>query len=190
MTIIIYPVITKVPDAIRAIKGREKVAALSRIARESAKTSAMKSSLGSVKFEKDVSGAPIPANGVFWSISHKPEVVAGVVSAARIGIDIEQVKPVSNRLISRILDSKERRLLNHVEKSMAFFQAFTAKEAVLKKTGVGIKGLAECKIIKVLNDNNLLVEYLSQKYFVENFYFDGYLASVTKNDCDVQWTVI
>ncbi len=178
------------PDAIQAIKGREKVAALSRMARGSAKASAVLANLESTEFAKDVSGVPTSSNGVFWSISHKPEVVAGVVSAVEIGIDIEQIKPVSDRLVNRILDSNERILLNHVEKSMAFFQVFTAKEAVLKKTGDGIKGLGKCKIIKVMNDNNLLVEYLNQKYFVENFYFDGYLASVTKNDCDVQWTVI
>ncbi len=166
------------------------MAALSRVARESARASAILANLGSLKFEKNSSGVPLPLNGVFWSVSHKPQVVAGVVSAVRIGIDIEQIKPVSNRLIDRILDSTERGLLCHVEKSMAFFRVFTAKEAVLKKTGDGIKGLAGCKIIKVIDDTNMLVDYLNQKYFVENFYFDGYLASVTKTDCDVQWTVI
>ncbi|MCF6246719.1 MAG: 4'-phosphopantetheinyl transferase superfamily protein [Desulfobacula sp.] len=166
------------------------MAALSRIARDSAKTSAIKSNLRFKNFEKDTSGVPIPSGGVFWSVSHKPRVVAGVVSTVRIGIDIEQVKPVSEQLTNRIMDAEECRLFRGVERSKFFFQVFTAKEAVLKKTGDGIRGLVKAKVIKVMGDKNLLVEYLNRKYFVENFYFDGYLAAVTKNDCEVQWTVI
>ena len=41
----------------------------------------------------------------------------------------------------------------------------------------------------VVDDKNLVVQYLDKKYLVENIYFDGYLASITKDDVDVQWTI-
>lgn len=170
--------------------GKESVAELSRMARDAARISARMSGVALGAFNKDSSGVPMPLNGVFWSISHKPKVVAGVVSTVRIGLDIEQIKPVSDRLVHKILDSGELELFHHVEKSLAFFKGFTAKEAVLKKTGVGIRGLSDCKIIERVDEKKLLVQYLNHHYWVENYYFDGYLASVTKNSGDVQWTVV
>lgn len=173
----------------KALKGRSKVAALSRLARESAAASAIKSNQDIENFEKDASGAPRPSKGVFWSVTHKPGVVAGVVSQEQIGIDLEQLKPVSDGLYNRIIDKKEALLFKGQDQQVIFFRGFTAKEAVLKKTTHGIKGLSKAKIDKVIDDKNLLVKYLDHKYWVENFYFDGYLASVTKDHFDVQWTI-
>lgn len=185
-----YPVIMQVPDALKALSGREKLAALSRLARESAGLSAEKSGVRIDAFTKTPSGMPEPSNGVFWSISHKSDVVAGVVAKSRIGIDIEMIRPVRQQLYDRILTSEESRLFGNDDSETVFFRAFTAKEAVLKHTGDGIKGLSKAEIAAVTDKKNVCVTYLNQKYFVENFFGDGYLASVTKQSRDVQWTVV
>jgi 4'-phosphopantetheinyl transferase len=109
-----------------------------------------------------------------------------------VGIDIEfikSVKDVSNRLFKRIISSDEQLIFKNYDKNIAFFRAFTAKEAVLKLTGDGIKGLSKTKIKTIIDDNNLMVEYLNKKYLVENFYFDNYLATVTKDEFNVKWTL-
>lgn len=170
------------------LKAGERTAALSRLARECVKISALKSKLDIEKFETDESGAPLPSNGIFWSLSHKPDYVAGVVSRQRVGIDIEQVKSVSDSMFRRIVDEKEFSHFINQDKMLIFFRAFTAKEAVLKKTGVGIKGLSKTKIDGMWDDHNLIVQYLDKKYEVENFYFDGYLASVTKDNLNIEWS--
>ncbi len=162
--------------------------ALSRLARECVKVSALKSKLDAARLENDESGAPLPSNGIFWSLSHKPEVVAGVVSKQNVGIDIEQLKNISETMFKRIVDQTEYLHFMRQDKMLVFFRVFTAKEAVLKKTAVGIKGLSKVKIDMVLDNNNLIVQYLDKKYQVENFYFDGYLASVTKDNLDVEWS--
>ena len=177
------------PETIKALKGKNKVAALSLFARESAKASSVKSKLFTDMFEKDASGVPLPSNNIFWSISHKPDFVAGVVSTKKIGIDIEQIKDVSDAVFKRVVDAKERACFIGQDKTIVFFRAFTAKEAVLKKTGHGIKGLSKAKIKMVVDDKNLVVQYLDKNYLVENFYFDGYLASITKDEVGVQWTI-
>jgi 4'-phosphopantetheinyl transferase len=91
-------------------------------------------------------------------------------------------------MFKRIVDQTEYLHFMRQDKMLVFFRVFTAKEAVLKKTAVGIKGLSKVKIDMVLDDNNLIVQYLDKKYQVENFYFDGYLASVTKDNLDVEWS--
>ncbi len=177
-----------VPKAIQLLSGKEKVIALSLFARECVTASAVKSKLDANVFETDQSGAPLPSNGIFWSLSHKPGYVAGVVSRQRVGIDIEQLKPVSDDVFKRIVDPIESLHFVNQEKMLVFFRIFTAKEAVLKKERLGFKGLSKIKIHEVLDDTHLIVQYLDKKYQVENFYFDGGLASVTKENEDIEWS--
>lgn len=160
---------------------------MSRFARGCVKASAKRSKLVAKGFEKDESGVPLPSNGIFWSLSHKPDYVAGVVSRQRVGIDIEQMKPISDSVFKRIVDPAEFLHFMNQDKMFVFFRVFTAKEAVLKNAGIGFKGLSKVKIHTVLDNNHLIVQYLDKKYQVENFYFDGYLASVTKDNVDIEW---
>jgi 4'-phosphopantetheinyl transferase len=160
------------------------------LARDSAKTSASKSKLDFKEFEKDVEGAPAPSNNVYWSVSHKPDFVAGVVSKSAIGIDVEKIKNISKGLFERVLDPEEVCKFNNQDKQIVFFRAFTAKESVLKKTRIGIKGLSKVKIKTIVDDKDMIVRYSDKDYLVENFYFDGYLASITKDHFDVQWTLV
>ena len=190
--IFLYPVINKVPEKIRNLKGKAKVSALSRFARKSAKTSSLKSKLEIEMFKKDNSGVPEPSNGIYWSVTHKLDFVAGIVSKKNIGIDIEFIrnaKDVSDNLFKRIISPDEQLIFKNHHQNIAFFRAFTAKEAVLKKTTDGIKGLSKTKIKTIIDDNNLIVEYLNKKYLVENFYFDNYLAAVTKDGFNIKWTL-
>ncbi len=186
---ILYPVILKVPEAIVSVKCKEKVHQLSRFSRQSVKESALKSKSSVDQFETDTQGVPMSINGRFWSVSHKSEFVAGVISKKTVGIDIEKIKPISDSLFNRIVDDEELKCFNGGDRQVAFFRAFTSKEAVLKKTSIGIKGLSTTKIKSVMDENNLLIEFNNQKYFIENFYFDSYLASITKEKCDILWTL-
>lgn len=180
------------PENIRNLKGRAKVSALSRFARKSATVSSLKSKLEIEIFKKDKYGVPEPLNDIYWSVTHKLDFVAGIVSKKNVGIDIEFIKnakDVSNQLFKRIISSDEQLIFKNHDKNIAFFRAFTAKETVLKLTGDGIKGLSKTKIKTIIDDNNLIVEYLNKKYLVENFYFDNYLAAVTKDEFNIKWTL-
>lgn len=161
--------------------------ALSRLARDSAMASASRSHLEVREFAKDEKGVPIPSGGVFWSVSHKENRVAGVVAKSPVGIDIEKIKPVSDRLIKRVVKPKESSLFRHTDPYAVFFKVFTAKEAVLKHTGIGLKGLSSIEVVGAPDENNLILMCSEQKYWVENYWFDGYLAAVTKNNTDINW---
>lgn len=189
IAIFLYPVLICVPDSIKATQGRLKVSGLSEFARKSAYRSALKSGVSTTDFKKDDAGAPQPINGIYWSVSHKHDLVGGVVSKKPVGIDVEKIKKVSDALFNKILDTDESNLFNDQERSLIFFRTFTAKEAVLKKTIVGIKGLSKTRVKKVVDNTHLIIGFEDKNYLVEHFYLDDHIASVTKDLFDIHWTI-
>ena len=118
--------------------------------------------------------------------------MAGVVSKQKVGIDVECIKKdkkISYGLFERIVDHNEQLILKDCDKKLAFFRAFTAKEAVLKLTGDGLKGLSKIKIKNIISDQELIIHYSDKKYLVENFYFDNYIVAVTKDKFNIKWTL-
>jgi len=94
MTPTIYPVILPVPPEARSLPPRQRVQFLSRHAREALQRSAERMEVELGPLEKDPRGAPLPFKGNFWSLTHKPEYVGGVVAPALVGLDLEQVRSI------------------------------------------------------------------------------------------------
>jgi 4'-phosphopantetheinyl transferase len=128
----------------------------------------------------------VPSSGIFWSLSHKPEYVAGVISDHPVGIDIEQIRPVQPSLVNRIINSDEQQVTGPVSDAM-FFRCWTAKEAVLKAVGAGLKGLSQCRIHHIIDKTTLVVSCHQKHWLIEHVYYDNYIASVVRSEKDVQW---
>ena len=145
------------------------------------------------KLEKGKNGQPLPSNNVFWSVSHKDEYAAGLVSKSVAGIDIEKIKDVSPPLFNRIVSWKEKKRFKADVDTVIFFRCFTAKEAVLKAVGVGLLGLHDIIVTSVEDSLNIGLKYKEVEYKVEHIFFDKYIASVVKNDCkdayNVEWQI-
>jgi len=183
---ILYPVILAVPEADQDLAARERVENLSRHARKALGISAKKSGVAVERLLKDEHGAPLPFAGNYWSVTHKPAYVGGVIAAVRIGIDIEKIRPCSEALFKKTADEREWRLAE--EKSFsAFFRYWTSKECVLKAAGTGMRDLSRCRIVQIDDGNNITVAYRNKRWHVEHAFFDGHIASVIKNGCDVRW---
>src|SRR4030042_7043788 len=90
----IYPAILPVPEADLKLKGKDKVQSLKRHAETALKWSARMSGVCLKTLEKSDSGAPLPSGGMHWSLSHKDKYVCAVVSNNRIGIDLEEIRPL------------------------------------------------------------------------------------------------
>lgn len=186
----IYPVLQKIPEnGSTALSRKDKARALSRYARQSALASACKSNLPAPEFLKDPKGVPVPGKGVFWSVSHKEGMVGGIVHTAPVGIDIERFRPVSRHLFDRIVSNDEAQLFGDVSEEEIFFRVFTAKEAALKKNGKGIESLSKVSISQVADPKNLTAVFQGENIGIEHFGVDGYLAAVTKDQCETIWTL-
>jgi len=185
--ITLYPVVLAVPDEGRALKRRDRVVYLSRYARKALDLSARKSGIGETEFTKDKNGIPQPADGNYWSITHKPEYVGAVVSPEKIGIDIEKIRPFSKGLYKKTADAAEWRLTDEPPETL-FFRYWTAKEAILKAAGTGVKDLLKCRIEKIISDTKLVALYMDQEWTIDQLFFDDHIASVVENSFNISWT--
>jgi len=184
---IIYPVILAVPEAVNKLTPKERVRFLSGHARRAVEISAEKSRIPLGELLQDERNAPLPFNGNFWSITHKPQYVGAVVAPSPIGIDIERISERAPSLFQKTASDAEWALADTT--ATTFFRYWTAKEAVLKAAGIGLKDLIRCRVVRILNDHHLDLEHNGKKWKVEHRFFDGHIASVIKNDFKIDWTI-
>ncbi len=187
---LLRPVVKKMAGNSALSDVKEKRAAQSRHARESLFLSGRKSGMMPGVLIKGPGGQPLPADGVYWSVSHKPPYAAGVVSRSPAGIDVEKIKRIGLRLYKRVVRPEERELFDSTESlERRFFRVFTAKEAVLKAAGAGLKALGRVTVAEVTDGHDLVLRHRGVIYRTESVFFDGYIASVIKNDGNVKWDI-
>jgi len=183
----LYPVILSVPATAKGLKPKERVKFLSRHARRALEMSAEKSHIRLGELAQDERNAPLPFNGTFWSITHKTGYVGGVVAPSPIGIDLEKIYSRTKSLFPRTATEAEWALAD--KSSATFFRYWTAKEAVLKAAGTGLKDLSICRVIRIRDDHHLDIEYEDKQWRVEHTFFEDHIASIVKNDFRIDWTV-
>lgn len=185
----IHPVILPVSPADQQLRGRPKVAAMQRDARKALSLSARYSGYTLGVLEKDENGAPLPFNGIHWSLSHKSAFVAAVVSRKAVGIDIEHIKTISDGVQQRVADAAEYRLAPTGGLKL-FFRFWTAKEAVLKAVGIGLAGLDGCRVHRVVDERHMVLSYEDGLWTVTHLWIGpDHLAAVTSDGVDIQWHV-
>jgi 4'-phosphopantetheinyl transferase len=188
---VLYPVILSVPTEVADFKPRDRVTFLSQHARKAIDVSAQKSGISPGELKKDENGAPLPFGGTYWSITHKSEYVAGVVSPQPIGIDIEKILPCSRGLYKKTATGAEWSLAGQSQEDFTiFYRYWTAKEAVLKVSTTGIKDLLKCRIEQIIDEDHLEINYLDRRWFIEQHFFNGHIVSIVQNDARVVWTII
>ena len=187
----LYPVILSVPTEAQQMTPRQRVTYLSGHARRALEMSAAKSDIVLGKLAKDNRGVPQPFDGIFWSLTHKPEYVAGVLAPQPIGIDLEKIRPCSEGLLRKTATEAEWALADRfADRLSIFFRYWTAKEAVLKAGGTGLVDLSKCRILALDGDTGLSVDYQDRIWQIEHYCFESHLASVVTNGCRVQWSVV
>jgi 4'-phosphopantetheinyl transferase len=102
-------------------------------------------------------------------------------------MDLEKIRPCSAALFRRTATEAEWSLADGSDRDRLFFRFWTAKEAILKTDGEGIKGLSRCRILDVLDDTHLLVEYRETAWPVEQIFFDGHVASAASRGVRLEW---
>lgn len=185
----IQVVVYLVNDSLKILSPpRARAEYLSMLSREAVFESAKKAGLDPPSsFIKDHRGAPMPENGVWWGLSHKPEVVAGAASVFPVGLDVEIMRPVSPRLMQKIATEDEIRLLKN-EGDLAFFKIWTAKEAVLKAAGDGMSGLGKCRLCSIESGEQALICFEGEEINITYSVSGAYIVAVVSRPEDVDFT--
>lgn len=91
--------------------------------------------------EKNEFGKPCMAGGPDFNISHSGDWVVGIRSfKGKVGVDVEQIRPIDIDLFTRQFTPMERQKMKQSEDpTAAFFEAWTGKEAVMKADGRGMR---------------------------------------------------
>lgn len=133
------------------------------------------------RLEKDERDAPLPSAGWHWSLSHTSlgdaGLVAACVSRSPVGVDAEALRDASADVVASALGPAERRLFGKLDEAQAFTRAWIAKEAVLKKLGLGLMALSRVRLEDVDGDACVL-ELDGVRHAVEMHSFAPFLVSV------------
>ena len=182
------PVILPVPIRHRQWAGPSTAAALSAVARDALARSAGLSGAVLGTLQKDDTGAPQPANRWHWSLSHKRTYAGGVVSRQPVGFDIEHPREVHPGLYDRTATMVEWELVARNIENL--FRFWTAKEAVMKAAGTGLRDLSNCRVITVSGADAMRVGLHGKTYSVAHSWFDGHVAAVAAIETPIiQWHV-
>jgi 4'-phosphopantetheinyl transferase len=184
----LFPVVMAIPRATPGLSGEERVARLSALSREALRMSADRSGIALGDPLKDLDDVPLPRDGSYWSVSHKPRCVAAVVSREPAGIDVEDTVPRS-ALPFRLVAGEEEWELGGGRSRNVFFRYWTAKEAVLKSVGVGISGLKKCRVVSVPDEDHILLDYRDRIFRIGQFYYCDHVVAVLQDENDVEWSV-
>lgn len=184
------PVILPMPVGATPPIGREHAVMQSRHARLALNHSALVSGAELGELAKNADDAPLPSNGWYWSISHTRTYAAGVVAKQPVGIDIERIEARGDDIAALVATESEIALLGGFDEH-AFMRLWTAKEAVLKKAGVGLSGLSQCRLVAVLDERRMLVSHRNREHTVHQHVHDMHIAAVSADisgDVDIEWT--
>ena len=185
----LYPVLLPVPQADQRLNGRDKVKALSRLARLALMKSCEKSGFCLDTFPKNEKGVPLPVGGVHWSLTHKSDMVGGVAARLPVGMDLETIRPVKDALLAKVAGEDEWQLVSG-DRQKAFFRFWTAKEAVLKAVGKGMVGLSRCRVVEIVDDTRMMLTYDKTRWPVAHFWFEDHVAALTPHHFAISWTFI
>ncbi len=138
--------------------------------------------LGLADPERDAEGVPRPTRGVYWSASHTEGAAGAACAPFAVGLDLERARALRPELVARFLSPGEPALEPLV--------AWTAKEALLKKTGLGLAGLARCRIVAERGARALELELDGAPHEVELARRGALFAALSHDggpDASVEW---
>ncbi|MCL1904342.1 MAG: 4'-phosphopantetheinyl transferase superfamily protein [Oscillospiraceae bacterium] len=111
---------------------------------------------------------------VYFNISHSGDYVILAIADREIGVDIEQIAPYSNAIAHRCFTPAEQEWLKQKGDDKSFFRLWTAKESVMKATGLGFALSPNSFCVLPLDSS---VHYINKEgWRMEWFFHDGYIV--------------
>ncbi len=183
------PVIRRTTGQDQDLPPRQRVANQRRGARLACLESAQRRGFMLSELPQDEEGVPLPIEGLKWSISHTKSYVGGVVFEEPVGFDVERVQHRREEIVRATGTQEEYDLFGGFRWSI-FTRLWSAKEAVLKKSLVGLGELSRCRLAVVPGPHSLVMYFREAYHYVYQRQGHGHYASVcvdSHGDVDIHW---
>ncbi|MBN1271580.1 MAG: amino acid adenylation domain-containing protein [Candidatus Aminicenantes bacterium] len=138
-----------------------------------------------------------PESALYFSISHSEKRVCAAISLSPIGIDVEDIRPLSSKVVKAIcgprlddwmseyrkLHESRERLSVHEVKQVVPLIMFAQKESVLKAAGIGLaRGLSDVVISDLALKHPVTASYHNFHYRVFSTVDNGSVFSMAQPD--------
>jgi 4'-phosphopantetheinyl transferase len=183
------PVMRATPGQASHLPSAVRVANQRRAARAACRDSAQRLGLRLSTLPVNDDGAPVPVDGWYWSVSHTKGVVCGVVYPAPVGIDVERVQRRRQEIVAATATRAEFDLLGGF-RWHNFTRIWSAKEAVLKKAGCGLRELSRCVLVAAPSSRALVLHHRDAMHFVHQCFQRGHFVSIAADvaeKSEVRW---
>ena len=129
----------------------------------------------------------IDEKNIYFNISHSGGYVVCVINDSKIGIDIEKVKSIDFKVISKTYFSNEENNIISKYKGKKqlyyFYLLWTLRESYLKLDGRGLNLIDQISFSNINDDYQLLINgELNSRYKFFSLYFDNYVCSVCSSE--------
>ncbi len=121
-------------------------------------------------------GKPI-CKSCYFNISHSKGALVFVKDDKEIGIDIEKIRKVDDKLVDYISSKEERKYINN---EINFYEIWTSKESLVKAIGTGIGKVKEIPGLPI----NGIKKYINNEYFIKNIKYNDFIISITRKEIE------
>lgn len=122
-------------------------------------------------------GKPLSKEKEF-NISHSKGAVVLVIDEVPVGIDIELIRPVDEKLQDYISSTEEK---EYIKDEQTFYEVWTNKESLLKAIGTGIRG--KLKEIPGLPINGVR-NHQNKAFRSKTINYQGYVITLTRESLE------
>lgn len=118
--------------------------------------------------------AEVKGKEVFVSISHSGDFVAAALSDTPVGIDLEVKREYKPTVYKALKEEEREYIAKSKDEATAFYKIWTAKEAYVKLSGVGLAGFSKADILPLVKngkwDGLILKANYTDEYFCTTIY--------------------
>lgn len=132
-----------------------------------------------IVFTYNQQGKPLLQNSdsLFFNISHSGEYIVLVTDSRPVGVDIEEVKKIDDRMIDHVLSESEKKFVKSSDdKSRNFIKLWTLKESFLKAKGIGITDTLKNYSFDISGEK--IISFCGKADIIMSEEIEGYIISV------------
>ena len=126
--------------------------------------------IDNVEIKFTPNGKPYIQNGPHFSIAHSDNYIAIAIDNNEVGIDIEKVGEFNTAIADKYFSASEKKFLFNGDKNLNFYKLWTAKEALIKKKGTGLRDLSDTELIPIpdgfRHNENLIMTQIAENYVI------------------------